>query len=498
MDYSAIIRSMLDNQASLYYILPALIIAGTLIATLLLDCLIKSDYKPQLITYMPIGGLCFALYGVIKISKLPELQTGVYLFNHLLQLDSWSTLFHLLLLSLTLLLLYMVANNSKNKVNRLYQVMLLGSLLGAYFLVMANHWLVIYTSLALMSVSSAVLIFGDSWHQSKALPSFQYLFYQAIAGAMMLWGMSYWYATTGTFSISLETSLISFDSPFWLIGFFLSFSALLLQLGAFPFHFWIADVYQNAPMPVVAYLATVPKLAAVAIITRIYNQAALTSHLGGMQLQNLLTLVAIITLVIGHIGALRQSQFKQILAYGSIAQGGLLLASLVASNGNYVAIAYYSIIYGIMSLAVWLSLQAFKFVADSEHSPDYAGLGPFFPVLSSSLCIALLALIGLPPTAGFTGKLLILAGLWTTMQTTKNWLIAVLWLISLLGSVLSLYYYLKLPYILFFKPRQKMDLPGSRAFAYQLIWLLLPILLIGLFFFVDRLVYVLQSGNLLH
>jgi NADH-quinone oxidoreductase subunit N len=489
MDYSAIVHSLADNQASIRFILPALILAGTLITNLLVTSLIASLYKSQAIRYLSIAGLGMAIYLTSQLQNSPEVQTRLFLFNDLLQLDPWSIGFYQLLLGIALVLLLIPHPYSQSQTittHPLYESMLLGSLLGAYGLVMANHWLVAYLSLTIMTTCSAVLIYTGSIDQKSIASSFTYLIYQALASSMMLWGMAYLFST-GHLALKPAMSSAMLASPDWLIGIGLSLSAIFLQSGIFPFHFWIADVYDQAPMPVVAYLATIPKLAALAFLNKLYQGYISPTNPYHTAIQSLLTVVALITLVIGHIGALRQIQPRRLLTYGSIAQGGLLLACVIASTEKESILSYYSLVYGIASLAAWLALQVLEGNLAHKKSLDYAGLGVKLSAASIGLCIALLSFIGFPPTAGFTAKWLVFSALGTTAKTNANLSIAILWLVGLLGSILSLYYYLKILYTLFFKPRQKLMPPLVIPQTMQVILAVLSFLLIALFFFTHKL-----------
>lgn len=495
---SSIIRSIVNNRTSLSFILPGLILIGTLLAVLVIDLLVPYLYKRYGLRIVPIAGICLALYATIQLGSQPSVQAGLSLSNHLLKLDPWAIFWHGLLLGMTLGVLLTTSPKPSLADTAVYLVMLLGTLLGAYWLVMAQHWLIIYLSLTLMTLASAVLI-GTSWQALGTVASLQYLLYSAVGAAMMLWGMSYLYGSTGT--LSLAASSFVHDGQLLpkvvlLAGFLLALSGILITLGALPFHYWLADVYQGAPMTVVAYLATVPKLAAVASMVRLYKQLIQQGGMGS-QLQGCIALIAILTIAIGHIAALMQTQPRRVLAYGSIAQGGLLLAGIGACTSHYAIIAYYGTVYGIMSLASWIGLKVFRRLASSEHLHDYAGLGRQFPVLGLCVVIALLSLVGLPPTAGFTSKLFIFGALWEAAQMNESPLLATLFILGLLGSIVSLYYYLQLPYMLFCKPMQRSALPMPVPWTEQFTLLVLTAMLLGLFFSAGPSMAVLQSWSLL-
>ncbi|MEM7055654.1 MAG: NADH-quinone oxidoreductase subunit N [Bacteroidota bacterium] len=497
----SIIRSIVDNRASLPFILPAVIIAGALLVVLIAGLLAKR--RRYWLHLIATQGICLALYATIRLGSQPSVQAGIPLFNHLIKLDPWAIFFHVLLMSITLCILLIPNQENQHDpdldATAVYVVMILSTLLATYFLAMANHWLIIYLSLALMTLSSAVLVYSHLQSQG-AVASLKYILYSAVGAAIMLWGMSYLYGITATLGLAEPGAMYGLQatpSPILLIGLFLALSGILMKLGIFPFHFWIADVYQGASMTVVAYLATVPKLAAVAVMVRLCKQLIPQLSVASNHLQSFIALIAILTIVIGHVAALAQSHPKRVLAYGSIAQGGLLMAGVGTCTDSYASIAYYSMIYSIMGLAAWVGLRILRTITDSERMQDYAGLGRRFPVLGICLVIAMLSLIGLPPTAGFTGKLLIFSTLLEAAQAIDNPLLAILLVLSVLGSVISLYYYLKLPCALFFKPRQQQALISSIPLIEQLVLMLLAVVLLGLFFGANMLVEILQKWSII-
>ncbi|MFN7095516.1 MAG: proton-conducting transporter membrane subunit, partial [Burkholderiales bacterium] len=253
------------------------------------------------------------------------------------------------------------------------------------------------------------------------------------------------------------------------------------------FHFWIPDVYKQISFKIVAYLATVPKLAAISLLARIWKVYILPTHPYSRTLQDLLILAALLTLLIGHIAALRQKHPRDILIYGSIAQGGWLLTGILVSTIHAPVLSYYGCIYGIMTIAAWHGLQCLQVSSLHPTVTDYQGMGWKEPWISIGWMIALLALIGLPPTAGFTAKFFILTGLWNQAQVMKSNLLETLWLASLLGSLLAVYYYLKIPYILFFKAgKQSTAHAFTPSYFQYFIFLVLLLLLIGIFFLGNR------------
>ena len=481
--------SIVNNYKSLPWILPALWIVGTLIANIIIQLIAKNDqqYIYQYLT--TILGLLGTLYASVKIKQQISIQKEIILFNNLLQLNSWSTYVHLLLIGTTLcIVLSLIYNKQASKDSEyigVYLLMILATLLGAYLLVISYHWLLVYVSIGCMTISSTALIYENGYRTANILASTRYLIYSVVASAIMLVGLSCLYGSTGTLALNkfityneAALSPLRYICP---IGFILTLSGLLMSMGSFPFQFWVADIYQHTAFSTVAYLSTVPKLAAIAFLVRLHQAAIQASPSMDILLKSLWACIAMATMVVGHLGALTTKDAKKLLAYGSIAQTGFLLAILATDMSTYTHATYYIIVYSIMNLASWFGLQMLSYHTKSFSIEAFRGLGHPLTVGGMSFLVVMLTLIGLPPTAGFSAKLLIFNQLWKSAQLSENILLTSLFIISILGTILALYYYLKLPYILFFKSR-KLQIAPMYNWPMQILILLLAILLVGLSF----------------
>lgn len=469
----SLLPSIADNLVSFPQLLPEGLLAGTLVIVLTL-AIFFPHYSLRPVAW---GGLILAGSSKYWLGSQLGLHESQPLFNQLLVLDPLAIFFGLLLLIITwpLLLLVPPAAGSASV------VLMLGGVLGSCWLVMAAHWLSIYLGVTLLALSSALLMSSHAT-PSGAAASLKYLLYSMATTTVMLWGMGYFYGYTGTLSLTQPAPALSLQAlPEAITGIILllCLSNILFVLAAAPYHFWMPDVYQNAPVAVVAYMATVPKLAAVAVLLRLFHQYL--PQLGPVlyaQGQQGLAVLALLTIVVGNVAALSQNHLHRLLAYGGIAQGGLLIAGVVALPSSQVGLLYYSVLYGVTSLAAWAGLQVVQCLTGGTHLRDFMGLGREFPVLGISLTVVMFSLVGLPPTAGFTGKFLLFTGLWAYAQHTGSSLCMALWIASLLSTVLSLYYYLKLPYALFAPaPQQSATRPEMRGAAPILVGLLALLLL---------------------
>jgi NADH-quinone oxidoreductase subunit N len=364
---------------------------------------------------------------------------------------------------------------------------------------MAFHWLTIYLGLTLLSLTSALLISSQK-NAPGAEASLKYLLYSMVVMALTLWGISYYYGFTGTLALRDAglAGLTILPEYAVLTVLLLCTSSILFVLVAVPYHFWMPDVYQGGGAIVLAYLSTIPKLAAVAVFIRLHQQLlsqlspALQDHI-----QYGLALLALLTIVVGNTAALLQSNLQRMMAYATMAQSGLLMAGIVALPSNPIGVLYYSSVYGIMNLAGWLSIKIVRQLAGGECLQDFVGLGRQFPLLGCAITLVMLSLIGLPPTAGFTGKWLLFTSLWEHAQHSGNVLLMVLLASCLLSTLFSLYYYLRLPYVLFCKA-EKPPFPSPNS--YQGDWIVLYMvaaLLVVAFFAAGSLVGIVASNRLI-
>jgi len=488
MQETLVIQSVLDNLASCPLLLPEILIAVTIGVILVLTGLLPR-YQRYWLLPVALLGTIGAWYSTYRLGSYLVIRSTRPLFNQLLTLDPLAVFFCLLLLSITLFLLFVPPQQTRLSLNTthkpIYVVLILVILLGSCLLVMAFHWLTIYLSLTLLSLASALLI-GSHQTPHSIEGSLKYLLYSMATTAVMLWGMAHFYGFTGTLALgdpNLKFILQTVPEYIVLATLGLCISGLLATIAAVPYHFWVPDVYQGAPSAVVSCLSTMPRLATVAVFLRLFQQ--LLPQLEAMlqmKMQHGMATLALLTLIVGHTAALVQNNGQRLFAYGSVAQGGLLMAGIAASKSNPIAVWYYSAVYGIMGLAAWVGIKILQRLTGSRHLQEYAGLGRKFPLLGSSITLTVFALIGLPPTAGFTGKLLIFTALWDHVQRTGSFVFGALLMASLLGTIFSLYYYLKLPYLLFCKAaRQPMAALRVQPADQIVLGCLATLLLVGFF-----------------
>jgi NADH-quinone oxidoreductase subunit N len=259
------------------------------------------------------------------------------------------------------------------------------------------------------------------------------------------------------------------------VAYLLALTGFLFKIAAVPMHPWAPDVYEAAPMPIVAFLSTVPKLAGVAILVKFMTS------LPGLNWGLVTCAVAFLSLAGGNFPALLQKNPKRMMAYSSIAQTGFLLVGVTAFTPQGITtLLFYATVYMLMNFLVFLYLQYFE-AYEIDSIPRFAGTGKNFLWPSVFCLVGLIALTGLPPTAGFTAKLLIFSALWESFALNDEPYLLILFVFGLLNTVVSLFFYLKIPYHAFLKTGESPQKQNILTFE-NLLGLILVLLLLVLFF----------------
>lgn len=312
-------------------------------------------------------------------------------------------------------------------------LLMLSSLLGLFLLISSGNLLMFYLSLELASIPVAAMANFDLNKKMAAEGAMKLILISAFASAILLFGISLIYGTTGTISFGELPGLVN-GSPLQILAFLFLFTAFAFKLSVVPFHLWTADVYEGSPVATTSYLSVISK-GAVAFIfmTVLYKVFAPMQHVW----YGLLAALSIITMLIGNVFALRQQNLKRFLAFSSIAQVGFILVAISGTDAASISsVTYFILIYVFSNLAAFGVVAVIAAQTGKERIDDYKGLYATNPFLSWILALSLFSLAGIPPTAGFFGKLFLL-----TAGSVKGnfWLI----LIAGLNMVISLYYYLK-------------------------------------------------------
>ncbi len=320
-----------------------------------------------------------------------------------------------------------------------FYLLLLAATLGAAVLAASSHFVSFFIGLEILSISLYALI-GYTYNNAISIEAgVKYLILAASSAAFLLFGMALVYSELGTMQFTqIASNLatgVSTNPVFLLTGFVLILVAFGYKLALVPFHLWTPDVYEGAPAPVTAFVASVSKGSMFALLLRFYQPLNLS---GNQPLQVIFVLVAIITMLVGTLLALLQSNIKRLLAYSSIANLGYLLVAFLASGANVItASTFYLVSYFITILAAFGVVTALSNgTRDADSLETYRGLMWRHPWLAAILTGAMFSLAGIPLTVGFIGKFyLVLAGV-----GSAQWLLVVSLVIS---SAIGVYYYLR-------------------------------------------------------
>ena len=306
--------------------------------------------------------------------------------------------------------------------------------LAMMMLVSSVNLLTIWVALELSSYSLYILVFLRRGGNRGAAAGLRYFLIGASASALMLFGMALLYGTArATYIAELMTVLPGMiDQPAVIIGLVLTLSGFFFKLAVFPFHFWAPDVYENAPHQLTAYIATVSKVAAIAILTRMVAVSGGAST----YLVHVLVTLSIVSMTVGNLTAIVQRDLKRLLAYSSIAHAGYVLIGILSMNpAGYAGAMFYAMALLMMKFTCFLVVVVVAGDGRNIDIDHLAGLHRRSPLLALALMMALFGLAGIPPTIGFTGKLLIFVA-----AIEKGYLTLVI--IAMGNVVVSLYYYL--------------------------------------------------------
>ncbi len=338
-------------------------------------------------------------------------------------------------------------------------ILLLSALLGMFFLISSGNLLIFFLSLELATIPVAAMVNFDLVKKTASEAAMKLILSSAFSSGILLFGISLIYGATGTISFT-ELPAVLDGSPLQIFAFIFFFTAFAFKLSIVPFHLWTADVYEGAPVAVTAFLSVISKGAIafifVATLYKVFQPMQATWY-------NMIMLLSVATMVVGNLFALRQQNIKRFLAFSSIAQVGFILVGISGNSSDGTAsVVYFILVYIFSNLAAFGVASAITNQTGKERIDDYKGLYQTNPFLSWVLALALFSLAGIPPTAGFFGKLFLI----TAGAAKGNYLFII---IVSLNLVISLYYYLRVVRAMFMDkneaPIQKISLDKATKFG---------------------------------
>ncbi|WP_322977881.1 NADH-quinone oxidoreductase subunit NuoN [Pseudomonas sp. C11] len=432
---------------------------------------------------LSVVGLNLAL-----LSLIPALEVAPLEVTPLLLIDKFACYYMALVLAaslacITLIHAYLGGDSGKGypgNREELYLLVLL-SAAGGLVLVSAQHLASLFIGLELLSVPTYGMIAYAFFNKRSLEAGIKYMVLSAAGSAFLLFGMALLYAESGNLAFAdIGISLMRESSQLVQIGIGMMLIGLAFKLSLVPFHLWTPDVYEGAPAPVAAFLATASKVAVFAVLLRLYQMSPAMS---GGWLNELLTLIAIASILFGNLLALLQNNLKRLLGYSSIAHFGYLLVALVASKGLAVeAVGVYLATYVLTSLGAFgvITLMSTPYSGrDADALYEYRGLFWRRPYLTAVLTVMMLSLAGIPLTAGFIGKFYVIAA---GVEAQLWWLLGTM----VLGSAIGVFYYLRVMVTLFMREPNlhRHDAPfdwGQRAGGIMLLVVALLAFFLGVY-----------------
>jgi len=379
---------------------------------------------------------------------------------------------------------YSWLKNSKHVLE--FYMLLLSTLLGMFFMISAGNLLMFYLGLELSSIPLAALANFDLEKKKSSEAAFKFIISSAFSSGLLLFGISLIYGTTGTLTLSALSEHLH-GGPLQIFAFVLLISGFGFKISAVPFHLWTADMYEGSPVSVTSFLSVISKGSVIFVFVTVLYTAFKPF---AVSWYNILSVLSVLTMVIGNLFAIRQNNLKRFLAFSSVSQVGFILIGISgASQAGTASVVYFVLIYTFSNLGAFGVINLVSALTGKENIDDYKAFYKTNPLLSWVLAISLFSLAGIPPTAGFFGKFfLLMAG-----AGQGNYLLIT---IAALNMVVALYYYLKVVKAIFMdsneNPVKKLIVPPSPKLA--LFICITGIVLTGLMSYVYEYIFSMSTG----
>lgn len=466
------------DTSSLLVVVPEIFLLSAIVVVLLLDLFLTKSFKQ--VTYY-LTQISLFITGVLTFNLIGHPETVI--FSNSFILDDMASIFKVFMMGAAMVAMvysrhYLIQHSLFRGE---YFVLVLLSILGMMVMVSGYSLLTLYLGLEILSLSLYTLIAIARNRTGAIEAALKYFVLGAIASGLLLYGMSMIYGISGSLNISeiatfanntvlasREALVLNFGLVFLVIG-------IAFKLGAVPFHMWVPDVYQGAPTSVTLFISTVPKLAAVAMLVRL-----LVDGLGVMQpyWSDLFMVLAVLSIALGSVVALLQTNIKRMLAYSTISHIGFILLGFVTGViSGYGAAVFYVLVYVLMSLAAFgIVILLNKKGFEADKISDYKGLSKHSPWFALMMLVIMLSMAGVPPFIGFYAKLFIL------QQVISAGMLTVA-IIAVVFAVISAYYYLQIIKFMYFEDADNNKITVTAPMDIQLVLSInaVLILVVGLF-----------------
>jgi len=451
----------------LHKFVPELYLMLVFVVVLLADLLVGKTWA-KACKALALTGMLAVIIQVL--GQLVALKNGVgLLFGDMLLQSHTSLIFRLIIdLSAFILILYFdwdkkLRLHSKG-MGDLYSITI-ASVLGLHIMTMASNLLSVYLSVEMVSIASYLMVAYRTENAFSAEAGLKYVLFGAAASAIMLYGISLLYGLSGTlglFDDHFITGLIKADAAPVSVAVVFVLIGIGFKLSFVPAHFWVPDVYQGAPTPVTAYLSTVTKIAAFALLVNFLTPFISSAQWKSFDFRLILSVIGIVTMIAGNFAAVMQKNAKRMLAYSSIGHTGFALMAIVTFSVEGIStLTFYLAVYAMANIAALALVSYFEHITGSDDIVKYEGLGFKYPAASVCFVVILISLTGLPVTAGFNAKLLVFSSVYGVYQQNNDLLLLLLTITGALTTVVSLFYYIKIPLNLFLKRSQLAEVPTA-------------------------------------
>jgi NADH-quinone oxidoreductase subunit N len=442
------ISQAIPQSADYIRILPELVLSAFGIIVMLLEPLVDEEKSQKLLGLIAFVGAIAALLATWYMAQSPGLA-----FSNMVKVDGFSVYFHFLIIAIAAVVIlssfeYMAVQ--RIRAGEYYALILFGAV-GMTLMSSAVELVLIFIALEISSISTYILTGFRRNEAASSESSLKYFLLGSFATAFFLYGVAMMFGATGSANIDVISQKLQ-SGPVQLLVYVamaLMFVGLGFKVAAAPFHIWTPDVYEGAPAPIVGFMSTAPKAAAFAVLLRV----VFTINAPGRFW--LLWLAAALSMTVGNVGALVQTNIKRLLAYSSIAHAGYLLVAFAmttsANSPNGISAAmFYTAAYAAMNVGAFAVVSHFANAGERYVTlVDYEGLGRSSPLLAATLTIFLLSLIGIPMTGGFFAKFYVFSA---AMKANLIWLT----IIGVINSAIGAYYYLRIIVVMYMRePRQQ-------------------------------------------
>jgi NADH-quinone oxidoreductase subunit N len=427
------------NHLQFLALLPFIVLAMAAVVVILLIAFKQSHTVIQVTGFLMMCGVVFTMWYVRD--TLPREIPPLLVVDGMAALFTGLIIFSVLVVGL----LSYIYFEEREENPKEYYILLFLATLGSAVLTISRHFISLFIGLELLSVSLYALIAYLRNRNNAVEAGVKYLVLAALSSAFLLFGMALIYMETGSMEFTAIAKAVDTagSSVLFIMGLGLIVVAIGFKLALVPFHLWAADVYQGAPAPVTAFIATVSKIGVFAVLVRFATAIHLQQNALAV---TIFTVIAIACMIVGNVLALMQQNIKRLLAYSSIAHFGYLLVAFLSGDAGVGAGVFYLLAYSITLLSAFgiITLLSTR-RRDADELSGYRGLFWRSPLMAAIFTVALLSLAGIPLTAGFPAKFFVL----TAGVQEHKWLLAV---VLVLTSVIGLFYYLRIISTLFAAP----------------------------------------------